>query len=480
MFFLPLFFIFVVVNKCTIIDTFDDLKIISLNVRGIRDIIKRKAILLFIRQKNADIIFLQETHFIEEDVKFWKAQWGDQCYLSNGTNQSAGVAIFFNKFKGSILEYSISEEGRWIIAVIKLGNTTLITCNLYCYNNASLAEMMMTHLCSKIQHFQKKYLNSLVVIGGDYNDAPDETLDRIPTRTNVTSKFKSTGYTIDQLTVIDVWRFLNHNAKEYTWSNTNRTQCSRIDLWLMTTDCVQYVKEVCHVHVPFSDHRAIYLALGGQKENRYCRGYWKMNSNLLNDHTFCDMVQKIAQHIFNKKELNSIQKWEFFQFKIREMAMKSSKVNKSKMIKENQIMETLSVLLGKTNLDEEETVQLKLLKEELDRLYIDSARGAYVRSRSRWLEQGEKNTSYFFALQKRNQKRNNITAIKIDGNEIQNSDNVRMYVEQFYKDIYTSSAQPKAWDPFFQSIKDFIPIISEQHRIDLMIVIRILQKWRWE
>lgn len=55
---------------------FNSLKIVSLNVGGIWDSIKRKAIFLFIRKTDANIILEQETYSGDIDSKFWKVQWG--------------------------------------------------------------------------------------------------------------------------------------------------------------------------------------------------------------------------------------------------------------------------------------------------------------------------------------------------------------------------------------------------------------------
>ncbi len=47
----------------------------------------------------------------------------------------------------------------------------------------------------------------------------------------------------------------------------------------------------------------------------------------------------------------------------------------------------------------EEKAKLHSLQLQLDELYIEKANGAYVRSRVRWLEHGEKNSAYFFGLE---------------------------------------------------------------------------------
>lgn len=73
---------------------FGKLDFISLDDRGLRDLDKRKALFLFIKHKEAQIILFQETYSCDNDVKFWKLQWGDSAYFCHGTNHSAGVAVF--------------------------------------------------------------------------------------------------------------------------------------------------------------------------------------------------------------------------------------------------------------------------------------------------------------------------------------------------------------------------------------------------
>ena len=94
------------------------LTLMSLNVRGIRDAVKRKAMFLFCKRSEADLIPLQETHSSESDIKFWKGQWGNGIYCSHGTNHSAGVSVFLHTFRGDILEVVSSDDGRWLTIIL--------------------------------------------------------------------------------------------------------------------------------------------------------------------------------------------------------------------------------------------------------------------------------------------------------------------------------------------------------------------------
>jgi len=64
--------------------------------------VKRKAIFLFCKEQKANCIFLQETHSVLNDEKFWKTQWGDLALFAHGSSHS-GVMLLFNRFEGSII-----------------------------------------------------------------------------------------------------------------------------------------------------------------------------------------------------------------------------------------------------------------------------------------------------------------------------------------------------------------------------------------
>lgn len=69
-------------------------KIISLNVRGIRN--PKSSIFTYLRDQKLLFYFLKETYSETGDELFWKNEWGGEIYFSHGTRHSRGVCILFD------------------------------------------------------------------------------------------------------------------------------------------------------------------------------------------------------------------------------------------------------------------------------------------------------------------------------------------------------------------------------------------------
>jgi len=92
----------------------------SLNTRGLRDSVKRKAVFLFCKGQNAHCTFLQETHSCDADATFWSNQWGEKIIFSHGSNRSGGVAICFNKCPGKVVTFKSDGLGHWLAVVLNI------------------------------------------------------------------------------------------------------------------------------------------------------------------------------------------------------------------------------------------------------------------------------------------------------------------------------------------------------------------------
>ena len=93
-----------------------DLKIGSINVRGLGDNQKRREIFNWLKAKNFSVYFLQEVHCSENATSIWAAEWGDENLFSCCTSAKGGVAILFNNSFGfQIQKVYTDTSGRFII-----------------------------------------------------------------------------------------------------------------------------------------------------------------------------------------------------------------------------------------------------------------------------------------------------------------------------------------------------------------------------
>ena len=295
-----------------------------------RDTVKRKALFLFCKRSEADIVMLQETHSFELDVKFWRSQWGNTIHYSHGSNNSAGVAILLHKFKGEVLETVKSSEGRWVMIVIKQDNGIFIVCNVYGYNSHLSNTTLFVQISNNAKLLLDKYSDSYVVFGGDFNECVDSSVDRFPPRLSQGPLANNLILSLcSALSLVDTWRYFNPDLMDFTWSNKNSTLKSRIDLFFISQSAIHFVKEVLHSFAPLSDHRLITIKLGSQQDTPLLRGYWKMNNNLLKDENLNNSVKDLITELFSDLSEGCKQKWELFKYKTRYIAIKRCKIIKA-------------------------------------------------------------------------------------------------------------------------------------------------------
>ena len=62
--------------------------VISLNVRGLRNRVKRRSIFCFLKDQKCDVYFLQETYSKPKDENIWRSEWGGDIFFSHGSLHS--------------------------------------------------------------------------------------------------------------------------------------------------------------------------------------------------------------------------------------------------------------------------------------------------------------------------------------------------------------------------------------------------------
>ncbi len=410
--------------------------IFSVNARGIRDMLKRKALFLFCKGKQADFCFIQETHACKEDVLFWKSQWGSDMWFSFGvSNRTAGVAILKDKFSGQVISHKTDDQGRWIIILVEINQVKVIIINIYATNNKTMNGLIFQDIEGHINSLHSKFPSAEVIWGGDFNTVFDGIQDRCPPK--VDSSINELSNVCLRLNIFDIWRYKNPTSLIYTWSNKDRSLQSRIDFWLISEHIKDKVEFVTIEPSVLTDHKGISIKVNflGNQSNRIKRGYWKLNNSLLKHNVFCAQIKTLISKYWQQASTNQIygKYWEQTKFEIRKLAISYGKsVTRKKKENENKIINEIIAITCKNDqhLSNKDLLNLATLQNDLDNIYEEKARGAFVRSRRKWMEAGEKNTKYFFNLEKRNREITSVNKLVINGATNENPKDVSNFVSE--------------------------------------------------
>lgn len=437
-----------------------NLSFVSLNSRGLKDNLKRKAIFLHCKGFKSHCVLLQETHSCATDAAFWTTQWGDKIFFSHGSNKSAGVAICLNKCPGNVLSHKADDKGHWLTVVIKVDDAHIILTNIYGYNNTTQNRNLLQEITDIISQYKIFYHTDLILLGGDFNLAPGDYLDRYPSKFSVNHYNTTLLEFCNTFSLIDIWRNKNPILKQYSWIKPNGSTKSRIDLWLGAPGLASYVSEVLISTAPLTDHCLLSLNLKPDVTANKRNVYWKFNTDLLKDQNYCETIKGLIADIkYDVSIGNYCCRWEFLKFKIRQISIQFGK-ERSRALREQELklIQDLDDYCKKTPMLDSDKAAFINLKCKLDELSSRRARGAFIRSRAKWIEDGERNTAYFCGLEKRRQERNQISTLMINDVECTDPKTISDEVYKFYKDLYTPA--PCDGDTLLDSINYNIPSIS--------------------
>ena len=203
------------VNPCLGFNSRSYFTLLTLNVRGLRDRIKRKNIFEFCRDKGSNIVFLQETYSTVEVEEKWKSEWNGQLLFSHGTNHSKGVLVLISpNINMKIRNVSIGENGRYIIMKLEYQQSTFLLVN--CYFPTRDKEKMQIEFLDELENCISKIYSSgdTIILGGDFNMIMNGDLDYMGPRKSIKNKFNEKFEDLmDRLFLVDIWRKKNPEKK---------------------------------------------------------------------------------------------------------------------------------------------------------------------------------------------------------------------------------------------------------------------------
>ena len=146
------------------------------------------------------------------------------------------------------------------------------------------------------------------------------------------------------------------------------------------------------------------------------------------------------------ESVDAILLWDVMKMQIRASSIKYAKQQKAKQKRTEKTLETEILMLERkleNNISEFEKreirTELEIKKQSLEQWINYKTQGSIIRSRTRWYNKGEKNSKYFFELEKRHFNSKTIRNLKIDDNTTLNTDEeILNEAKRFYQALYTS------------------------------------------
>ena len=183
-------------------------------------------------------------------------------------------------------------------------------------------------------------------------------------------------------------------------------------------------------------HNAISLKVKVHGEKRG-RGVWKFNSSLLQDQVFQENVKDVIRKVkLENAKLDIQMQWELCKIKIREYSIKYAidkhKKDKIEIVNLEQEYKLLSE--RECSASQEIIDKMKTINNKIDRWYTQKCKGAFIRSREKWLEKGERSTKYFLQLEKRRGKKKEIDYVEMNGKVYK--ENILKIIHQYYVNLY--------------------------------------------
>lgn len=427
--------------------------IVSMNAQGIGDRGKRRDVVNFLKTHKYSVCMLQDTHFITKEEKYIRAIWGYDTYFSNFSSQSRGVAIFINNnFDCKVNSIEKDDEGNLLILNCKIYEKNITLVNIYGPNRDN------PNFFEKVSEKMSNFEDSLFILAGDFNLVldPDTDCHNYLHLNNPKARDKLFNI-MSEYNLMDCWRENNIEKREYTWFRQNPIKKARLDFFLISNNLYTDVDSTSILPGYRTDHSLIYMSL---EFGKFKKGlsYWKFNNSLLRDEIY---VNKVKRSIYdtklqymsdipeNTEIINDIQPQElqlnindqlFFETLL--INIRGITISHASHKKKMEVNKEANIWKEIENIEKEVNINYELLdnkKQELSELRKKKMNGVFIRSKAKWIHEGEKPTRYFCNLENRNYVSKIMNSlISHEGEHLKTQDEILAETKCHYENLYKS------------------------------------------
>ena len=232
---------------------------LSLNVRGLRNQVKRGSVFRYLKDQNCLLYLLQETFSELKDEMVWKNEWGGDIFFSHGSNHSRGVCILTNpKFAISVDEFHRDRDGRIVSINVSFNKSQFSICNVY----APVKPTEQENFVQGLNEFLLRNVNvAKLIIGGDWNVTLEQIDKKGGARWEPTAYRNKLASMMKDLDLTDIFREKKPKNLSFTYESKFLKVNSRIDFFLVGNALRNSVIEIDTKASISPDHKAVKLCL---------------------------------------------------------------------------------------------------------------------------------------------------------------------------------------------------------------------------
>ena len=414
-------------------------QLVTLNANGLRDVNKRMSFLQWLSHLSVDFVCLQEVHVLSaNEANTWFSSYGWSSVVSPGSQHSCGTVLLFRP-RFQISNSWFDSDGRFVLAEFSFRSVIFRVASLYAPNRNPQRDDFFVSCVPVIDPSVPTF------VCGDFNAVFNRATDRrgaVPLCSGRESCDTLLSFFQD-CCIIDIWRSLHPDASGFTWDKPDGSVSSRIDFIGCPYAWAPFTNSCSIVPCPFSDHSLVCLNITVPEVCPRGPGKWKLNISILKDDVFISDVKTFwSKWKLRKLCFTSLQNWwDSGKSKIKGIAINHCvKLASERSLKRNLLVNLASHLKSRVDsgvvscFDVLESVQSQIA--EID---LFAAKGAQIRSRVKWAEEGEQSTSYFLRLEKKNSSDRWIAAMRgSDGIVVSDISSICSSWRSFYLDLFTA------------------------------------------
>ena len=254
----------------------------------------------------------------------------------------------------------------------------------------------------------------------------DNKLDIISGEKHTKLRSDNFNNVIDTNNLFDIWRLHNIEEKEFSWSRV--ISCSliarRLDYILVSEYIVNQTLESSIISFPNSDHRGEVIKLQNVSTNRG-PGYWKINNILLTELDYLQLINTMIDNFeleHQSTEVDGNMQWELLKIQINEATLNYSRARavrvRNERLKLQAELNRLDTLLANNPQNNDWIKDRERTKINLELLENEKTRSIQIRSKEKWISEGEKNTKFFLNLEKSRSNAKIMPKLTLDNNDI--------------------------------------------------------------